>query len=119
LHALDSSSSFPSVVHEVYRSGRTAVWSKGGSVVKTFKGDAAFRQALLAHFHDHPQRPRVVIADQSEPNVPNNGDKEEDFGPRQLCVCLLEGSTLRVHREDGADFLVAVPFPVAKIWPMK
>uniref|UniRef100_A0A8C9G0Q5 Anaphase-promoting complex subunit 1 n=1 Tax=Pavo cristatus TaxID=9049 RepID=A0A8C9G0Q5_PAVCR len=37
----------------------------------------------------------------------------------QKCVCILQSSCVNVHSIDGKDYIAALPFQVANIWPTK
>ncbi|XP_060553030.1 anaphase-promoting complex subunit 1-like [Ruditapes philippinarum] len=98
---------------ELYVSGNTVVWSKGGldgcrSVVKTFTMDTPVLQALWCKF---------VIPESSNPEeICSTLDTE---GVVQCGVCVVESSCVSCFMEDGSDYLAALPFQVAHVWVIK
>ncbi|XP_053374220.1 anaphase-promoting complex subunit 1-like [Mercenaria mercenaria] len=98
---------------ELYVSGNTVVWSKGGqdgcrSVIKTFTMDSPVLQALWCKF---------VIPESSNPEeICSTLDTE---GEMQSGVCVVESSCVSCFMEDGSDYLAALPFQVAHVWVIK
>ena len=87
--------------------------SLSSSSSSSWTGEAPFSHSLVHRFHDYPRRPAVVVKEEDQAD---RGDGDDDLGPANLSVCLLEASTLKVYYEDGQDFLVAMPFEVDSVW---
>ncbi|KAM8947728.1 anaphase-promoting complex subunit 1 isoform 2-T2 [Pelodytes ibericus] len=93
---------------ELYVAGNMAIWSKGSkihasAVYKAFTVDSPVVQALWCDF--------TIFNDLSEND--NGLDKVEK------CVCVLQGSCINVHNTEGKDYIAALPFQVANVWPTK
>uniref|UniRef100_A0A8C3M1E7 Anaphase-promoting complex subunit 1 n=1 Tax=Chrysolophus pictus TaxID=9089 RepID=A0A8C3M1E7_CHRPC len=82
---------------ELYVASNMVIWSKGSkseasAAYKAFSVDSPVLQALWF-----------------------SGGKEIV----QKCVCILQSSCVNVHSIDGKDYIAALPFQVANIWPTK
>lgn len=98
---------------ELYVSGSTVVWSKGGqngarAVMKTFTVDSPVLQALWCSF----------ILPTSE--LPVNGIPTTDIkGDLQKGICVVESGSVSCFMEKGGEFNTALPFQVANTWVMQ
>ncbi|XP_048246060.1 anaphase-promoting complex subunit 1-like [Haliotis rufescens] len=109
-HEDSSGSSFD---EELYVSGNTVVWSRGGqdgvrSVVKTYTVDTPVLQALWCSFvlpHKDVQLDLYPTFD-----VP---------GMIQTGVCVVEATNVTFFMDKGGEYVAALPFQVAKMWKMK
>ncbi|CAG2230501.1 APC1 [Mytilus edulis] len=98
---------------ELYVSGSTVVWSKGGqngarSVMKTFTVESQVLQALWCSF----------ILPKSE--IPVNSIPTTDIqGDLQKGICVVESGSVSCFMEKGGEFNTALPFQVANSWVIK
>ncbi|ESO93615.1 hypothetical protein LOTGIDRAFT_232653 [Lottia gigantea] len=99
---------------ELYVSDRTVVWSKGGqngvqNVLKTFTVDSPVVQALWGTF---------ILSGKDKNTTPLSS--VESTGTVQKGICVIEStSTLSFFKEDGGEYLTALPFQVSQAWPIK
>ncbi|XP_042671415.1 anaphase-promoting complex subunit 1 isoform X1 [Centrocercus urophasianus] len=96
---------------ELYVASNMVIWSKGSkseasAAYKAFSVDSPVLQALWCDF---------TIQQEKSDNADVSGSKEIV----QKCVCILQSSCVNVHSIDGKDYIAALPFQVANIWPTK
>ncbi|KAF2987790.1 hypothetical protein EK904_015203 [Melospiza melodia maxima] len=87
------------------------IWSKGSrsqasAVYKAFTVDSPVLQALWCDF--------IIPQEKSEKaDVPGSEETLEK------CICILQNSCINVHSMEGKDYIAALPFQVASVWPSK
>ncbi|XP_060071238.1 anaphase-promoting complex subunit 1-like isoform X2 [Ylistrum balloti] len=94
---------------ELYFSGNTVVWSKGGqngtrSIVKTFTVDTPVVQALWSNF--------ILPAS----GIPEDIAGFSPQGELQSGVCVVESGSISFFIEKGGEYNIALPFQVASTW---
>ncbi|OWK53409.1 Anaphase-promoting complex subunit 1 [Lonchura striata] len=96
---------------ELYVASNVVIWSKGSrsqasTVYKAFTVDSPVLQALWCDF--------TVFQEKSEKaDVSGNDEIVEK------CICILQNSCINVHSMEGKDYIAALPFQVANVWPTK
>ncbi|RMC08037.1 hypothetical protein DUI87_15509 [Hirundo rustica rustica] len=96
---------------ELYVASNVVIWSKGSrsqasTVYKAFTVDSPVLQALWCDF--------TIPQEKSE--------KADVSGSEELvekCICILQNSCINVHSMEGKDYIAALPFQVANVWPTK
>uniref|UniRef100_A0A8D2NNA4 Anaphase-promoting complex subunit 1 n=1 Tax=Zosterops lateralis melanops TaxID=1220523 RepID=A0A8D2NNA4_ZOSLA len=94
---------------ELYVASNMVIWSKGSrsqasTVYKAFTVDSPILQALWCDF--------TVPQEKSE-----KADGDEEIVEK--CICILQNSCINVHSMEGKDYIAALPFQVANVWPTK
>uniref|UniRef100_A0A8C3XYI1 Anaphase-promoting complex subunit 1 n=1 Tax=Catharus ustulatus TaxID=91951 RepID=A0A8C3XYI1_CATUS len=89
---------------ELYVASNVVIWSKGSrsqasAVYKAFTVDSPVLQALWCDF-----------------TVPQEKLDKADV---EKCICILQNSCINVHSMEGKDYIAALPFQVANVWPTK
>uniref|UniRef100_A0A7M4EZL1 Anaphase-promoting complex subunit 1 n=1 Tax=Crocodylus porosus TaxID=8502 RepID=A0A7M4EZL1_CROPO len=94
---------------ELYVAGNVVIWSKGSksqasTVYKAFTVDSPVLQALWCDF-----------------TIPQEKCGKDDSNNEMVekCICILQSSCINVHSIEGKDFVAALPFQVANVWPTK
>ncbi|XP_019371655.1 PREDICTED: anaphase-promoting complex subunit 1 isoform X1 [Gavialis gangeticus] len=96
---------------ELYVAGNVVIWSKGSksqasTVYKAFTVDSPVLQALWCDF-----------------TIPQEKCGKDDLSDSnemvEKCICILQSSCINVHSIEGKDFVAALPFQVANVWPTK
>ncbi|XP_035421289.1 anaphase-promoting complex subunit 1 isoform X2 [Cygnus atratus] len=96
---------------ELYVASNMVIWSKGSknqasTVYKAFTVDSPVLQALWCDF--------TIPQEKSE--------KVDVLGSDEIvekCICILQNSCINVHSIEGKDYIAALPFQVANVWPTK
>ncbi|NXY32616.1 APC1 protein, partial [Pomatorhinus ruficollis] len=94
---------------ELYVASNVVIWSKGSrsqvsTVYKAFTVDSPVLQALWCDF--------TIPQEKSE-----KADGDEEIVEK--CICILQNSCINVHSMEGKDYIAALPFQVANVWPTK
>ncbi|NXU65980.1 APC1 protein, partial [Horornis vulcanius] len=94
---------------ELYVASNVVVWSKGSrsqasTIYKAFTVDSPVLQALWCDF--------TIPQEKSE-----KADGDEQIVEK--CICILQNSCINVHSMEGKDYIAALPFQVANVWPTK
>uniref|UniRef100_A0A672TUV9 Anaphase promoting complex subunit 1 n=1 Tax=Strigops habroptila TaxID=2489341 RepID=A0A672TUV9_STRHB len=89
---------------ELYVASNMVIWSKGSknqasTVYKAFTVDSPVLQALWCDF-----------------TIPREKSDKADV---EKCICILQNSCINVHSIEGKDYIAALPFQVANVWPTK
>uniref|UniRef100_A0A672TR24 Anaphase promoting complex subunit 1 n=1 Tax=Strigops habroptila TaxID=2489341 RepID=A0A672TR24_STRHB len=87
------------------------IWSKGSknqasTVYKAFTVDSPVLQALWCDF-------TIPREKSDKADVSGSGEIVEK------CICILQNSCINVHSIEGKDYIAALPFQVANVWPTK
>ncbi|KAK3093891.1 hypothetical protein FSP39_021511 [Pinctada imbricata] len=99
---------------ELYVSGNTVVWSKGGRdqtrhVIKTFTMESPVLQALWCDF--------IIPSRDADPKDSFPG--AEPIGEEQEGICIIEAGTVTCFTEKNGEYTAALPFQVANTWKIK
>uniref|UniRef100_A0A672TS66 Anaphase promoting complex subunit 1 n=1 Tax=Strigops habroptila TaxID=2489341 RepID=A0A672TS66_STRHB len=94
---------------ELYVASNMVIWSKGSknqasTVYKAFTVDSPVLQALWCDF---------TIPREKSDKADGSGEIVEK------CICILQNSCINVHSIEGKDYIAALPFQVANVWPTK
>uniref|UniRef100_A0A8B9NFK9 Anaphase promoting complex subunit 1 n=1 Tax=Accipiter nisus TaxID=211598 RepID=A0A8B9NFK9_9AVES len=94
---------------ELYVASNMVIWSKGSknqasTVYKAFTVDSPVLQALWCDF--------IIPQEKSE-----KADGSDEVVEK--CICILQNSCINVHSIEGKDYIAALPFQVANVWPTK
>ncbi|NXX64497.1 APC1 protein, partial [Spizella passerina] len=94
---------------ELYVASNVVIWSKGSrsqasAVYKAFTVDSPVLQALWCDF---------IIPQEKSEKADGDGETVEK------CICILQNSCINVHSMEGKDYIAALPFQVANVWPTK
>uniref|UniRef100_A0A8C0B355 Anaphase-promoting complex subunit 1 n=1 Tax=Buteo japonicus TaxID=224669 RepID=A0A8C0B355_9AVES len=94
---------------ELYVASNMVIWSKGSknqasTVYKAFTVDSPVLQALWCDF--------IIPQEKSE-----KADGCDEVVEK--CICILQNSCINVHSIEGKDYIAALPFQVANVWPTK
>uniref|UniRef100_A0A8B9SCS9 Anaphase promoting complex subunit 1 n=1 Tax=Apteryx owenii TaxID=8824 RepID=A0A8B9SCS9_APTOW len=89
---------------ELYVASNMVIWSKGSknqasTVYKAFTVDSPVLQALWCDF-----------------TIPQEKSEKSEV---EKCICILQNSCINVHSIEGKDYIAALPFQVANVWPTK
>uniref|UniRef100_A0A8C0FJZ4 Anaphase-promoting complex subunit 1 n=1 Tax=Bubo bubo TaxID=30461 RepID=A0A8C0FJZ4_BUBBB len=89
---------------ELYVASNMVIWSKGSknqasTIYKAFTVDSPVLQALWCDF-----------------TLPQEKSEKADV---EKCICILQNSCINVHSIEGKDYIAALPFQVANVWPTK
>ncbi|XP_041352756.1 anaphase-promoting complex subunit 1-like [Gigantopelta aegis] len=98
---------------ELYVSGKTVVWSRGGQdgakvVVTTYTVDTPVLQALWGSF--------ILPSKDLQNNVPIS---LEPPGVMQHGICVVEATNLSFFLDNGGEYSTSLPFQVSHVWVMK
>ncbi|RLW07223.1 hypothetical protein DV515_00004274 [Chloebia gouldiae] len=96
---------------ELYMASNVVIWSKGSrsqasTVYKAFTVDSPVLQALWCDF---------TISQEKSEKADVSGNEEIV----EKCICILQNSCINVHSMEGKDYIAALPFQVANVWPTK
>uniref|UniRef100_A0A493T2D3 Anaphase-promoting complex subunit 1 n=1 Tax=Anas platyrhynchos platyrhynchos TaxID=8840 RepID=A0A493T2D3_ANAPP len=96
---------------ELYVASNMVIWSKGSknqasTVYKAFTVDSPVLQALWCDFTIAPEKSEKADVSGSDEIV-------------EKCICILQNSCINVHSIEGKDYIAALPFQVANVWPTK
>ncbi|KAJ7419604.1 Anaphase-promoting complex subunit 1 [Pitangus sulphuratus] len=96
---------------ELYVASNVVIWSKGSrgqasAVYKAFTVDSPVLQALWCDFTVPREKSEKADVSGSEETV-------------EKCICILQNSCINVHSMEGKDYIAALPFQVANVWPTK
>ncbi|XP_014750636.1 PREDICTED: anaphase-promoting complex subunit 1 isoform X1 [Sturnus vulgaris] len=96
---------------ELYVASNVVIWSKGSrsqasAMYKAFTVDSPVLQALWCDFTIPQEKLEKADVSGSEEIV-------------EKCICILQNSCINVHSMEGKDYIAALPFQVANVWPTK
>lgn len=103
---------------ELYVKGTTAVWTKG----TTTNGDEAAAPHVCLTCETSIKFaffcPERFLSSECSENEKDNTRPSKGSAPKSA-VCLVDGTTLKVHCDNGENFITSIECPVSNVWVTK